>query len=82
MKKVFVFVLAVLIMGCAYGENFLKDPHYMDYREDLDRLESSYLTGEIGYAQYLREKRALDEEYEKEVKDREEKIHLEQMTNP
>ena len=78
--------LASAIVGCTYaGERELRDyinepativqdPHFGNYKEKLDALEKQYLEKEITYAQYLEQKTALDDQYTKEVEERNQKI--------
>ncbi|MBF0384953.1 MAG: hypothetical protein HQL27_03685 [Candidatus Omnitrophica bacterium] len=77
MKK-FILISAVLaFFGCSYIENpekLIKDPHFTQYQERKDSLESRYLSKEINYSDYIQQKEALDREYEQEVNYRNEKI--------
>ena len=78
--------LASAIVGCTYaGERELRDyinepstivqdPHFGNYKEKLDALEKQYLEKEITYAQYLEQKTVLDDQYNKEVSERNQKI--------
>ena len=83
MKK--IILLAALLFvgtGCAerlhsyieHPESFVKDPHFAEYKESLDHIERQYLNHEITYAQYLEEKQQLDDKYDYEVKERDDKI--------
>lgn len=85
-KKMILLFLASVLAGCTYaGERELsdyihepstivRDPHFANYKEQLDALEKEYLEKKITYAQYLEQKTALDDQYNKEVKERDEKI--------
>ncbi len=85
-KKMMLLVLVSLIGGCTYaGERELsdyidepativKDPHFGNYKDKLDALEKEYLEKKITYAQYLEQKAALDDQYNKEVEERNQKI--------
>ncbi len=79
MKKITVFLFALFFFGCAYGgeqiETLVKDPHYAQHREKLDTLEKSYLHGQISYSEYIAKKKQLEDDYDKQVKEREQKIH-------
>jgi hypothetical protein len=79
------FLLAAGITGCAnytgqerikeflvHPESWLKDPHYAEYKENSDTLESKYLAEEITYSEYVDQKKMLDEKYDQEVKERNE----------
>ena len=78
MKKLILFGILALMAGCSYGSEqvttWIQDPHYMQYTQKRDTLESSYLKGELDYADYLEQKQALDDTYAKEDREREEKI--------
>ncbi len=79
MKKMAVILSALFFFGCAYGgeqlETWVKDPHYTHYREQLDTLEKSYLSEQISYSEYIDKKQQLEAQYDKEVKERENKIN-------
>ena len=81
----FCIVTMMALTGCSAGQEkiqtylenpgkLLEDPHFAEYQKNLDALESRYLAKEITYAEYLEQKKGLDEKYTKEVKDREEII--------
>ena len=85
MRKIIVGLAALFLVGCSTvqekietytdePENFVKDPHFGDYKTNLDELESRYLKKEITYAEYLERKKEIDEKYSKEVQERTEKI--------
>ncbi len=91
-KKMILLSFASLILGCTYaGERELsdyidepsvivQDPHFANYKEKLDAVEKEYLEKKITYAQYLEQKAALDDQYNKEVKERNQKIMGEEPT--
>ncbi len=77
MKKGFIVLCAVMLFGCAYGQeylenprSFIRDPHFTKYKENRDDLERSYLHKEITYAEYIEQKDTLDDNYTKEVQKR------------
>ena len=81
MKKIIVVIFAFALLGCSAEQKrmetymddpstILKDPHYTEYQEKMDSLESEYLSKKITYAEYLERKQKLEETYNKEVKDR------------
>jgi len=81
MKKIIYFFLAMTLIGCTYeGQNLrtyledpgsiVKDPHFSDYKEKRDALESQYLRKEITYAEYVEKMEELDVKYENEVRQR------------
>ena len=77
MKKYFLILIVLFFIGCNYLDNpetLLKDPHYSGYKEKSDALEHEYLQGKIAYPQYLERKKQLDDDYAKEVQDRNAKI--------
>ena len=49
----------------------IRDPHFSDYQEKRDALESKYLNKEITYADYVQQRDELDTTYTKEVQTRE-----------
>lgn len=83
MKKnvAFCFIL-VMFLGCSYNiekvitdpVSILRDPHYAQYQKALDELESEYLQKNITYAEYLEKKNQLEEDYTREVQEREQEI--------
>ncbi|MCK5178434.1 MAG: hypothetical protein KAR32_02810 [Candidatus Omnitrophica bacterium] len=80
-KKSLVLFFALVLFGCSYGQNYLKnpetfirDPHFSEYKERRDDLERQYLHKEITYAQYIEQKDRLDETYDREVQERTDKI--------
>lgn len=85
-KKTMLLFLVSVLAGCTYaGERELRDyinapstivqdPHFGNYKEKLDALEKQYLGKDITYAQYLEQKIALDDQYNKEVEERNQKI--------
>lgn len=81
MKKGFILLLFMCIVGCSNGgadfanylENpreLIRDPHYSQYKADRDALESQYLHKEITYAEYMEQVRIIDDNYTKEVDER------------
>ena len=74
MRKITGLFLALLIAGCIYGSEDVKklvtDPHFAEYQNNMDELESSYLKGKIKYSEYLNRKKELEAKYSKEVKQR------------
>lgn len=84
-KKGLLVVLAILLVGCTYEgqklsayfespRSLIKDPHFTNYKEKRDALESQYLQREISYADYVKGMDELDESYAKEVQERDAKI--------
>ena len=77
-------MVVLLLAGCGFGvedkiETLMKDPlkdaHYAQHQQALDELEHRYLQKQISYPEYQDKKKELEENYDKEVKMREEKIH-------
>ena len=83
MKKIFMFLMLICLVGCTEKirsyvdepQTLLRDPHFAEYNNNAKALERSYLDGKITYAVYLEKKKELDEKYEKEVKEREAGMH-------
>lgn len=81
MKKSLLLVCALVLFGCTYGQDylekpssFIRDPHFSAYKNNRDELESSYLRKEITYAEYIEQKNKIDEQYSKEVQERNSKV--------
>ncbi|HLF18290.1 MAG TPA: hypothetical protein VI749_05265 [Candidatus Omnitrophota bacterium] len=81
MKKALFVSLTLLLAGCAYEGQTLKDyledpraiiqdPHFTDYKQQRDDLEGQYLRKEITYAEYVERMDELDNDYTKEVQER------------
>jgi len=75
-----VLLLVLFFAGCSSSptedlKTLISDPHYGQYQQKLDDLEHQQLSGTISYAEYLERKKQLDEDYTKEVQDRETIIH-------
>ena len=81
MKKVILFFIMVILAGCTYeGEKlktyfedprtFIRDPHYSNYKQKRDNLESKYLNKEIAYSEYMEQMQNLDDTYSMEVQKR------------
>ena len=79
MRKSIVILALFFLVGCSYGTADLKtvitDPHYAGYQKQLDDLEHSYLRGDVSYPDYLLKKQQIEDNYTKEVKQREATIH-------
>jgi hypothetical protein len=85
MKKLLLILMCFMALGCAYeGRNLseyfedprslIRDPHFTEYKEERDELESLYLSKEIDYAEYVERMDELDKTYAKEVAERDAKI--------
>ena len=77
MKKILMVICALMLSGCAYGkgylenpESFIRDPHFTEYKNKRDALESTYLRREITYAEYIEQRDKLDNKYDQEVQER------------
>lgn len=82
-KMIVLLCLVSLLTGCTYaGERTLgdylqepatlvRDPHFSNYKEKRDAVESQYLKKEISYSQYLEQTKELDDQYAREVQQRE-----------
>ena len=84
-KHILIFIFLFLV-GCTYkGQNLetyldnpgtiVQDPHFAQYQEKRDELESQYLKKKITYAEYIEQRNKLDDMYAKEVKERDNKIN-------
>lgn len=82
-KNYIVLILALFVVGCSgytgqdrlknflvHPESWLRDPHFAEYKQKLDALESEYLRKEITYAEYVNKKNKLDAMYDREVQER------------
>lgn len=82
MKKAVLLCFVALLIGCSYAgekkldeylsdpKTWVKDPHFANYKEQRDVLESEYLQKNISYAEYLERRTSLDERYAREVFER------------
>lgn len=74
MKNWNLLFVVLFIVGCSYGvdriSTLVKDPDFAAYQEKKDDLESRYLRKQITYAQYLSQKKQLDDQYTKGVQHR------------
>ncbi len=78
MKRILACLLLIGFTGCSYDmENIMKDPHFAQYQESMDALESQYLHKKISYSEYQTQRKELEDKYDREVKQREDKIHQE-----
>ncbi len=80
-KKILLFLCAIAMFGCTYGQDYLndppsliRDPHFTEYKAKRDDLELKYLHKEITYAEYVKGKDAFDATYDKEVQERNSKM--------
>ena len=82
MRKYVILGLCVLMLGCSTGQDTLetyvsepefliRDPHFNKYKSERDELERQYIHKDITYAEYLEQKKELDDEYAREVQRRE-----------
>ena len=81
-RKYVMLIAAIFVAGCTYkGEQnletyidepatILRDPHFTNYEQASEHLESQYLQKKISYAEYLEKKKELDDQYSKEVQKR------------
>ena len=74
MKRSHLLLAGLLLTGCStqYGQlpAILEDPAFAAYQDKQDALEGRYLRKEMTYAQYLEEKKRLDDQYSKGVQSR------------
>ncbi len=79
MKYGMLLLMCVLLaVGCSFGErpvqsfienppNVLRDTAFTEYQQKLDAVESRYLSGEATYAEYVTEKKEIEEGYSRKV---------------
>jgi hypothetical protein len=74
MQRLALLIIVFFVVGCSYGadriSSLVKDPDFAAYQEKMDNVESRYLHKEITYAQYLEQKKHLDDQYSKGVQHR------------
>lgn len=81
MKRLFLLLFVVGFMGCAAGAEklqtyieepkyLIRDPHFAEYEHKSEELEREYLHKKISYAEYIEQKNKLDEDYAREVQER------------
>lgn len=77
MKKLISLLSLFFLIGCTSEQikTMATDPHYAQYQDKRDGLEKSYLDGSLNYVDYQKQVQQLDENYTKEVKERENIIH-------
>jgi len=83
MMKFFILILScLLVSACSYGEQriqkvmddpieLLKDPLTVEHKQAMTDLEQAYLNEDITYAEYLEQKKQLEEDYTRQVQKRE-----------
>ncbi len=73
MKKFIICAGILFIAGCATQEpikNIIRDQQFSGYKAELDQLEKDYLKKDITYAEYLKEKKRVEDEYQQKIDDR------------
>ena len=81
MNKIMVFCFILFIVGCTYEgtristyvnkpRTLLQDPLSVNHQQALDDLENSYLHKEITYAEYVKQKQQLEDDYQGKVQAR------------
>lgn len=81
MKRILILCFLIVLVGCTYEgkkistyvdspRTLLEDPLSVDHQQALDNLESDYLQKKITYAEYLKEKQQLEDDYTREVQSR------------
>ena len=86
MKRLLLMMCMIALAGCSsYGADqvrvfindppgLLKDQEYAQYRKDLNEAERQYLNKEITYAQYLEEKKDIENGYSQQIQERQESL--------
>ena len=80
MKRFWTLLIVLGICGCSYGKHHVEmmmtpsgifeDPLYVNYQRRSDELEGKYLRQEISYAEYVEQKRNLEDQYSGEAEKR------------
>jgi hypothetical protein len=78
MKKFIVVGFVVMLVGCSYDmqtyvdkpQTLLEDPLSVGNKKALDALEQSYIKKEISYDEYLKQKSQLEDDYSRQVQER------------
>ncbi len=76
MRLNILMVLSLIsLTACRYNmDHMMRDPHFASYQERTDDLERNYLQKKISYPDYQEQKKRLDDQYEWDIKQREQKI--------
>jgi len=83
MKKSIFLILPLVLLGCSYEgkpigdylsepRSIIKDPHFAEYKEHRDALESQHLNKDITYVEYIEKMDELENKYQKEIQERDE----------
>lgn len=79
MKNIIILLIVVCFAGgCSHGKSrvglmienppkILRDPLYTDYNARVEELERLYLNQEISYAEYMKKKGVLEDQYSQEA---------------
>jgi len=81
MKKIVFLILALFLVGCTYEgqslqdyiqnpRSIIRDPHFTEYKEEREAIESQYLNKELTYAEYVEKMDVLEEQYTRDVQKR------------
>ncbi|MFT5169434.1 MAG: hypothetical protein ACI9F2_000065 [Lysobacterales bacterium] len=88
MKNVLLALIVFSLVGCSgmskegvkfreylkHPRMLIKDPHFAEYKEKRDAIESMYLNKGIDYVEYTNQMEELDGRYVQEVEERNAKI--------
>lgn len=80
MKNITILFFLFCVCGCTSLDadkvnTWVTDSHYARYQEKINALEKNYLEEKITYSRFLEKKKELDEQYDFEVKEREQRMH-------
>ena len=75
MKRAVLFLLVFFVSGCALGENIIRDQEFADFKQERDAVERRYLNKDLTYAEYLKQKQQLEQEYDLKVQERQEALY-------
>ena len=85
MKNGSIILLLVLLAGCAETTDrlesivddpgtILQDPGFASYQQKQDDLEKEYLQKKITYAEYLEQKKKIEDDYAGEIQNQKNSI--------
>ena len=78
MKNLWIVLFVFFVAGCASTterlesmvddpRTILQDPGFANYQQKLDDLEKQYLQKKITYAEYIEQKKKIEEDYSGEI---------------
>ena len=73
MKRFMVCAGLLLAVGCTSDgsiRNIVRDQQFSEYKTTLEQLETDYLQKKLTYAEYLEQKKHVEEVYQKQIDSR------------